>query len=86
MDPKMDSGFLLPGEKLHDDYDVLREPLPEEVLGIIDQMICYEVNLRMLQLKLLRAYPSLDGMASGLSIVSDALHITLHRQTRFDDA
>ncbi len=44
MDPKMDSGFLAPGETLHDDYDVLKELLPEEVIGIMDQMLCYEVR------------------------------------------
>ncbi|KAL2041684.1 hypothetical protein N7G274_005468 [Stereocaulon virgatum] len=44
MDPKMDSGFLLPGETLEDNYDILRELLPEEVLGIVDQMLCYEVS------------------------------------------
>lgn len=46
MDPKMDSGFLAPGESLDDDYDVLRELLPEEVIGIIDQLICFEVGIR----------------------------------------
>lgn len=45
MDPKMDSGFLAPGESLDDDYDVLRELLPEEVIGIIDQLICFEVGI-----------------------------------------
>jgi len=43
MDPKMDSGFLQPGETLEDHYDVLRDLLPEEVVGIIDQLLCYEV-------------------------------------------
>ena len=43
MDPKMDSGYLAPGETLDDDYDVLRDLLPEEVIGIMDQMLCYEV-------------------------------------------
>lgn len=47
MDPKMDSGFLAPGESLDDDYDVLRELLPEEVIGIIDQLICFEVGIRL---------------------------------------
>lgn len=46
MDPKMDSGFLAPGESLDDDYDVLRKLLPEEVIGIIDQLICFEVGIR----------------------------------------
>ena len=41
----MDSGYLQPGESLEDDYDMLRELLPEEVLGIMDQMFCFEVRL-----------------------------------------
>jgi hypothetical protein len=44
MDAKMDSGFLAPGETLDDDYDVLRELLPEEVVGIMDQLLCHEVR------------------------------------------
>lgn len=44
MDSKMDSGFLAPGETLDDDYDVLRDLLPEEVLGIMDQLLCHEVR------------------------------------------
>lgn len=43
MDAKMDSGFLQPGETLEDDYDTLAPLLPEEVLGIIDQLLCYEM-------------------------------------------
>lgn len=45
MDPKMDSGFLKPGERLDEDYDVTSALLPEEVVGIIDQLICHEVCL-----------------------------------------
>ena len=44
MDPKMDSGYLAEGETLDDDYDVLHDLLPEEVVGIMDQMLCYEVH------------------------------------------
>lgn len=44
MDPKMDSGFLAPGETLDDEYDVSRPLLPEEVIGIIDQLLCHEVR------------------------------------------
>lgn len=40
----MDSGYLTAGETLDDDYNVLRELLPEEVLGIMDQMLCFEVG------------------------------------------
>lgn len=43
MDPKMDSGFLTEGETLYDTYDVTNPVLPEEVIGIIDQMLCHEV-------------------------------------------
>jgi len=39
----MDSGFLLPGETLEDDYDTLAPLLPEEVIGIMDQLLCYEM-------------------------------------------
>jgi hypothetical protein len=43
MDPKMDSGFLQSGETLEDDYDTLGSLLPEELIGIIDQLLCYEM-------------------------------------------
>lgn len=41
----MDSGYLRPGETLDDDYDVLGVLLPGEVIGIMDQLICFEVGL-----------------------------------------
>lgn len=40
----MDSGYLAPGETLDDGYDVARKLLPEEVLGIMDQLLCHEVR------------------------------------------
>ena len=40
----MDSGFLGPGESLEDDYDVLRELEPEDVLGIMDGLLSSEVR------------------------------------------
>lgn len=42
MDPKMDSGFLLPGETFADDYDVSAALSPAEVLGVMDQLSCFE--------------------------------------------
>ncbi|RYP71995.1 hypothetical protein DL771_004464 [Monosporascus sp. 5C6A] len=45
MDPKMDSGFLEEGESLDEEYDVSRDLLPEEILGIIDQLFCLETLL-----------------------------------------
>jgi N-alpha-acetyltransferase 35, NatC auxiliary subunit len=43
MDPKMDSGCLEPGETMEDDFDFSKDILPEEVIGIIDQLLCHEV-------------------------------------------
>ncbi|KAI5281160.1 hypothetical protein KEM52_003982, partial [Ascosphaera acerosa] len=42
MDPKMDSGYVAPGETLDDDYDVSRDLSAEEVIGIMDQLLCHE--------------------------------------------
>ena len=39
----MDSGVLTAGESTEHSYDVLRDLLPEEVIGIMDQMLCFEV-------------------------------------------
>ena len=43
MDPKMDSGCVAAGETLEDKYDVCRQLLPEEVIGIMDQLLCCEM-------------------------------------------
>ncbi|OTB04598.1 hypothetical protein M426DRAFT_22738 [Hypoxylon sp. CI-4A] len=43
MDPKMDSGVLAEGESLDEEYAVSRDLLPEEILGIIDQLLCLEM-------------------------------------------
>lgn len=42
MDPKMDSGLLEEGEIPGLDFQVLRVLLPEEVVGLMDQMLCHE--------------------------------------------
>ena len=42
----MDSGFLNSGESAEHDYDVLRKLLPEEIIGIMDQVLCFEVGFR----------------------------------------
>ena len=44
MDSKMDSGYLEPGATLEDGYDVLQTLVPEEVIGIMDQLLCHEVS------------------------------------------
>lgn len=40
----MDKGFLEPGESLDPEYDLTKDLLPQEVLGIIDQLLCQEVS------------------------------------------
>lgn len=44
MDQKMDSGYLELGETMDDDYDFSRVLLPDEIIGIIDQLLCHEVS------------------------------------------
>ncbi|OJJ50594.1 hypothetical protein ASPZODRAFT_106353 [Penicilliopsis zonata CBS 506.65] len=51
MDPKMDSGFIAPGEDLaealQDSYDVTQELRPEQVVGIMDGLLCHEMAWHM---------------------------------------
>ncbi|KAL4987118.1 Mak10 subunit, NatC N-terminal acetyltransferase-domain-containing protein [Aspergillus falconensis] len=50
MDPKMDSGYLGHEEKgqgLEDDYDILRDLTPEEVVWIMDELLCHEMAWHM---------------------------------------
>jgi len=45
MDPKMDSGFAVPEEDSKmEEFDPFNYGLPEEILGIMDQMLCYEAS------------------------------------------
>ncbi|KAH8593661.1 amino-acid N-acetyltransferase-like protein subunit Mak10 [Bisporella sp. PMI_857] len=47
MDRKMDSGYLEPGETMDDEYDYGKPLLPEEIIGIIDQLLCHEMAWHM---------------------------------------
>lgn len=40
----MDSGCIEPGDEFEELYDVSRPLPPDEVLGIIDQLLCHEVR------------------------------------------
>ena len=42
MDPKMDSGML---QAEYESFDALQPRLPEEVVGIMDQLLCHEVRV-----------------------------------------
>lgn len=48
----MDSGCVDPGEEFEELYDVSRPLLPEEVLGIMDQLLCFEVSPSLMVLDL----------------------------------
>lgn len=46
MDPKMDSGLLIPDKDAAvDNFDPLQNMLPEEIIGIMDQLLSFEVCL-----------------------------------------
>ncbi|KKK20763.1 hypothetical protein P175DRAFT_0503313 [Aspergillus ochraceoroseus IBT 24754] len=51
MDSKMDSGYLSPDENnaqgFEDDYDVMRDLTLEEVVGIMDELLCHEMAWHM---------------------------------------
>lgn len=77
MDPKMDSGYLAPGETMEDDYDVSQTLLPEEIIGIIDQLLCHEVSLEDIRRNLRdeKTFANMsDGLAHGISSSPDNLH------------
>ena len=45
----MDSGCSVPSEdSTMEDFDPLDYTLPEEIIGIMDQILCFEVRMRML--------------------------------------
>lgn len=73
----MDTGYLAKGETMDDTYDIWRDLLPEECLGIIDQLLCLEVCGSVLSMGV-ATNDQTDGMAYGPSIVTDAVHESLH--------
>lgn len=79
----MDSGYLAPGETLDDDYDVLRHLEPEEVIGIMDQLICFEVGPILYLVDpggphLMLIAGLVDGVAQGSSTLSVTLYFQLY--------
>ena len=44
MDPKMDSGVSMPAQdSAMEDFDPLLYTLPEEIVAIMDEMLCHKV-------------------------------------------
>ena len=81
----MDNGMNTDDETAEESYDVLRELSPEEVVGIMDQLLCFEVRHLLLLSEPWGARPCLilipdgiDGMAQGLLATSDFVCILLH--------
>ncbi|UNI20121.1 N-alpha-acetyltransferase, non-catalitic subunit, variant 2 [Purpureocillium takamizusanense] len=44
MDPKMDSGCVKPGDEFEELFDVSRALDAQEVLGVMDQLLCHEMS------------------------------------------
>lgn len=88
----MDSGFLGPDENhaqaLEDDYDITRELAPEEVVGIMDGLLCHEVSEDIpedglqddLEHELIIDISAVDGMAYGPPTLPDPVHVFIPRQ------
>jgi hypothetical protein len=72
MDRKMDSGYLEPGETMQDEYNYSKVLLPEEVMGIIDQLLLHEVRIITVQSTPLLRRPGC--MAYGPPALTDDLH------------
>lgn len=78
----MDSGCVAPGEKFEEDYNVSRRLLPEEVLGIIDELICHEVCLTEHRtIRAARTLTVVDFMAPRLPSITNAVHQRICRGT-----
>lgn len=78
----MDSGVLNEGESLDEEYDVTRGLLPEEILGIIDQLLCLEVSVPEKTRWCAGVYIlmlSIDSMASRIPIIADNIDERLCR-------
>ena len=75
MDPKMDTGFLQPGETFEDKYDVTRGLLPEGCLWIMDQILGLEVSFSKAERTKLHAkYCVTDGVAHGTPVIPNSVY------------
>jgi hypothetical protein len=86
MDSKMDSGYLGPGENnahaLEDDYNTMRELAPEEVIGVMDELLCHEVSgldTRLLGYIADGDCALVDGMAYGPPALPNPLYVPIPR-------
>jgi Mak10 subunit, NatC N(alpha)-terminal acetyltransferase len=72
----MDQGF---GEDSEDEYDLSRPLLAEEVIGVMDQILCLEVR-RIARPRFVqpRAYIPIGWLAHRLLSIANAVHFHLH--------
>jgi hypothetical protein len=45
MDPKMDTGFVAPGDTFECEFDVNQPVSASQVIGIMDELLCHEVTI-----------------------------------------
>lgn len=80
----MDSGYIAPGENhtqaLEDDYDVRQALTPEQVVGLMDQLLCHEVSCDIAVTGNILAYTIADGLAHGASPFTNTLYLDLPGQ------
>jgi len=83
MDPKMDSGCSMPDQdSAMEQFDPLDYTLPEEILGIMDQMLAFEVSENK---HFFAIYSDMlaDEMARRLPPVTEPVHLVTPEQPTF---
>lgn len=78
MDPKMDSGML---EAEYESFNALKPRLPEEVIGIMDQLLSYEASSNSINKNLYDwgLILGVDGVAQWKRSLADSFHLSVHR-------
>lgn len=79
----MDSGML---EAEYESFDALQPRLPEEVVGIMDQLLSHEASSYLISKPYLRmeySFLETDGMAYGKRALTDPVHLFVYRQASF---
>lgn len=78
----MDSGML---EAEYESFDALQPRLPEEVVGIMDQLLSHEAShpISKLYLWMGDSFLETDGMAYGKRALADLVHLSVYRQASF---
>ena len=83
MDPKMDSGCSMPDQDAAmEQFDPLDYTLPEEILGIMDQMLAFEVSENR-HFSTIDSDTRADDMARRLPPVTEPVHLVTPEQPTF---